>query len=49
MPREVRGGILADEMGLGKSIEVLGLILSNQYTGQVGHAALNDPFAFPRR
>lgn len=27
------GGILADEMGLGKTVEVLALILSNQWTG----------------
>lgn len=29
----VSGGILADEMGLGKTVEVLALILSNQWTG----------------
>lgn len=28
----VSGGILADEMGLGKTVEVLALILSNQWT-----------------
>ena len=32
-PATVSGGILADEMGLGKTVEVLTLILSNQWTG----------------
>ena len=32
-PATISGGILADEMGLGKTVEVLALILSNQWTG----------------
>ena len=32
-PATVSGGILADEMGLGKTVEVLALILSNQWRG----------------
>jgi len=33
----VSGGILADEMGLGKTVEVLALILANQWTGHDEH------------